>query len=82
MKKLAIEIFIFFFIGIWFVVPLSAAIGDGPAGGAFGSGEETGSTLDTNTYVPIDGGIVTVTGLAIGYGLKQRRKRRNQKYNP
>lgn len=62
------------------MVPLSAAIGDGPAGGAFGSGEETGSTLDT--YVPIDGGIVTVTGLAIGYGLKQRRKRRNQKYNP
>jgi hypothetical protein len=80
MKKLAIKICIFFFIGIWFGLPLSAAIGDGPAGGAFGSGAESGETLDT--YVPIDGGIVTVTGLAIGYGLKQRRKRRNQKYNP
>jgi hypothetical protein len=80
MKKLAIKIFVFFFIGIWFGLPLFAAIGDGPAGGAFSAGEESGGTLDT--YVPIDGGIVTVTGLAIGYGLKQRRKRRNQKNNP
>jgi len=44
MKKLVIKIFLFFFIGIWFGLPLSAAIGDGPAGGAFGSGAETGET--------------------------------------
>lgn len=51
-----------------------SAIGDGPAGGTTNLGE----TID-DTYVPIDGGIVSVTGLAIAYGIKRRKKARNGK---
>jgi hypothetical protein len=49
-----------------------SAIGDGPAGGTNNLGE----TID-DTYVPIDGGIISVTGLAIAYGMKRRKKKRN-----
>ena len=74
MKKIITQITVFLYVGTSALLPLSAQ----PGGGSFDGGEAGGS----DTYVPIDGGIVTVTGLAIGYGLKQRRKRRNQKNNP
>jgi hypothetical protein len=35
----------------------------------------------TNVDTPVDGGIVTVTALAIGYGVRQARKRKEDKNN-
>ena len=43
-----------------------------PAGGDNNIGEDI-----NDTYVPIDGGIISVTGLAIAYGMKRRKKKRN-----
>ncbi|MFM1795029.1 MAG: hypothetical protein RL642_1414 [Bacteroidota bacterium] len=47
----------------------------GPSGGP--GFNDNGQTLDT----PVDGGIVTVTALAIGYGVRQARKRKEDKNN-
>jgi hypothetical protein len=69
MNKIVIKSLIALYVLGFSMLPVFGAIGDGPAGGTFTE------TVD-DTYVPIDGGIVSVTGLAIGYGLKQRKKKR------
>ncbi len=48
--------------------------GSGPSGGPGFSNEVSDNT-------PVDGGIVTVTALAIGYGVRQARKRKEEKNN-
>lgn len=47
--------------------------GSGPTGGP-------GFTNDVSD-TPVDGGIVTVTALAIGYGVRQARKKKEEQNN-
>lgn len=50
--------------------------------GATGSTSGPGFNDDTQSLdTPVDGGIVTVTALAIGYGVRQARKRKEEKNN-
>ncbi len=47
----------------------------GTAGPGMNTNEGTGSG-DNRDLVPVDGGIITVTALAIGYGVRQARKKK------
>jgi hypothetical protein len=56
----------------------------GSGGGTAGPGQNTASGTsgtDNNDLVPIDGGVVTMTALAIGYGVRQARQRKEEKNN-
>lgn len=54
--------------------------GTGTAGP--GMDTHTGTTTsDNNDLVPVDGGIISITALAIGYGVRQTRKRKEEKNN-
>lgn len=66
MKKLQTIIAIFLLSSPLFAWPGSS--------GSAGSGP--GFADDTND-VPVDGGIITVTALAIGYGVRQARKKKD-----
>lgn len=67
-----------------FVLLFSHAVYAWPGGSAGGPGmnSNSGTTASTSRdLVPVDGGIVTVTALAIGYGVRQARKRKEEKNN-
>lgn len=50
--------------------------------GGSGSGPSGGPGFNNTVEdTPVDGGIVTVTALAIGYGVRQARKRKEDKNN-
>ncbi len=70
MKKIISVTYLFFLL----IAPVLAWPGTGGSGPAF---NDNGQTIDT----PVDGGIVTVTALAIGYGVRQARKRKEEKNN-
>lgn len=65
---------IFILIAGFAIIPAVAWPGGGPSGGGPGFQNEVPDA-------PVDGGIVTVTALAIGYGVRQARKRKEEKNN-
>ncbi len=60
------------------IIMLSAPLFAWPGGGSAGSGP--GFADDVND-TPVDGGIVTVTALAIGYFVRQARKKKQDQNN-
>jgi ABC-type Co2+ transport system permease subunit len=74
-KSLIFFVSIFIFIAPALSWPGSSGTGGTPTGG----GPGFNNTLDDST--PVDGGIVTVTALAIGYGVRQAKKRKEEKNN-
>ena len=53
--------------------------GSAPSGSSGGPGmnqNDGTSTSNNRDLVPVDGGIITVTALAIGYGVRQARKKK------
>jgi hypothetical protein len=76
MKKLIIlSASIFLFVSPILAWPGSSGSGGTPTGG----GPGFNNSIDDSS--PVDGGIVTVTALAIGYGVRQARKRKEDKNN-
>lgn len=68
MKRLLFSILII----VCYAMPLYSW--PGPTGGTSGPGwDDNTSKVD----VPVDGGIITVTALAIGYGVRQARKKKD-----
>jgi hypothetical protein len=53
----------------------------GGSTGGPGMNKNDGTNTGNRDIVPVDGGIVTVTALAIGYGVRQARKRKEEKNN-
>jgi hypothetical protein len=77
MKKIILTAYV-----IVSILPVMAWPGSSSNGGPGFSGDQgTGSTGTTNVDTPVDGGILTVTALAIGYGVRQARKRKEEKNN-
>jgi hypothetical protein len=70
MKKTIIFILTIGFI----IIPTFAWPGGGPSGGGPGFQNEVPDA-------PVDGGIVTITALAIGYGVRQARKKKEDQNN-
>ncbi len=70
MKKLVVYLFVLIASQVLHAWPGSTAGGPGMNDN---SGTSSGDNRD---LVPVDGGIITVTALAIGYGARQARKKK------
>jgi ABC-type Co2+ transport system permease subunit len=69
-----------FFVAIFiFIAPAFSWPGGSSSSSPTGGGPGFNNSLDD--AAPVDGGIVTVTALAIGYGVRQARKRKEEKNN-
>lgn len=73
MKKIIVT------ISAVFIFTSSLLAWPGGSSGPSSGGPGFNNTRDDST--PVDGGIVTVTALAIGYGVRQARKRKEEKNN-
>lgn len=75
MKKIALYIAVLLFSQLVYAWPGGTASGPG-----MNQNDGTGSG-NNRDIVPVDGGIVTVTALAIGYGVRQARKKKEGQNN-
>lgn len=57
------------------ILPVLAWPGSSSNGGPGFSGDQ-GTTTGNSVDTPVDGGIISVTALAIGYGVRQARKKK------